>query len=223
MKTGDTMRDIERAKEEIQDILDTQEYQTYYDDNRNFLAVWWDRFTHWLEDILSNLLPSSASSSGLTSVVIFMVVAAVIVLIGLVVFFLVRKTRRRQSPHDSLPLEYLKEADWSYSRHLKEAQNEEMDENYTGAIRHLFLALLLYFHEKEWLRAGNWKTNGEYVAELREVNQQYATIFYHLAITFEEVVYGKRILQKAEYLRFREEAMKWLREGTDKWANDEGV
>ena len=85
--------------------------------------------------------------------------------------------------------------------------------DYTLSTRHLFLALLLYFHEKEWLEARIWKTNWEYYDELKKVNQEWAEQFYHLAYFFDEVTYGERNVQKEEYIQFHNEAMKWLGEG----------
>ena len=66
----------------------------------------------------------------------------------------------------------------------------------------MFLALLLYFHEKEWLEARIWKTNWEYYEEIRKVNQEWADQFYHLALLFDEATYGERKVDKEEYIRF---------------------
>lgn len=207
------MADAEQAKDELQNILSTHEYQVYYEDNRNFLQIWWDRFKEWLGDVLSKLFSSFEPSSGFANLVLFMVIAVVVVLVVLVVFLGIRKAGRSRKFRGSPPLKHIKEEDWTYIDHLKASRKKETDENYTGATRHLFLTLLLYFHEKEWLQARDWKTNWEYFAELRQINQQYAETFYHLAVTFDQVVYGKRVLQKNEYLLFRKSVMAWLHDG----------
>jgi hypothetical protein len=106
----------------------------------------------------------------------------------------------------------MKEINWSFQQHLIEARKLEDLEDYTLSTRHLFLALLLYFHEKEWLVAKIWKTNWEYYDELRKVNQQCADQFYLLASFFDEVTYGERKVQKKEYIQFQMGAMKWFEE-----------
>lgn len=203
---------MERKK--LQDILDQPEYQIYYEDNRNFLEVWWDQLKNWFSDLLSNLLPALEPSQGFAGVVLIVIISVVIALIGLVIFLGFRNGKRSRAFHDYQPLQSMDEKDWTYRNHLTEAREQENNENYTDATRHMFLALLLYIHEKEWLVARNWKTNWEYFAELREVNQHIADPFYNLALVFDQVVYGERHLQKEEYIAFRDEIMKWLEEDT---------
>ncbi|MBY7141539.1 DUF4129 domain-containing protein [Virgibacillus sp. NKC19-3] len=199
-------------REELEDILDQPEYQIYYEDNRNFLEVWWDQLKNWFHDLLSDILPSLEPTQGVASIILMVLIGIVVVLIGFVVFLAFRKGRRSRTFRDYQPLQSMNEKDWTYHDHLTEARKQENSENYTGATRHMFLALLFYFHAKNWLIVRNWKTNGEYVAELKEVNQQIADPFYHLALVFDQVVYGERHLQKSEYIPFRDEIMGWLTE-----------
>lgn len=203
---GDGMMDIDNAKEQLQDILNKEEYQVYYEDHRSFIQVWWDRFIDWLEKALTNIFPSFAPSNGFANGVLFLVIAVVIVLIAFFVFLSVRKRKRQASFYDAPPLGSKREQEWSYERHLQEARKQEDSDDYTEATRHLFLAVLLYLDEKELLKARGGKTNWEYVLEIRQINKQYAEKFYHLAITFDEVVYGKYNLEDREFSHFRDEA-----------------
>lgn len=210
-----TLADTDHAKDKLQDILSKEEYQVYYEDNRNFLKIWWDRFVGWLEEQLSDLFPALESTGGAANIILVLIILVVLALIGLLVFLLVRRTRRRSTFQDHQPLERLAEKDWSYREHFEKALKLETNEEYTEATRHLFLAVLLYFHEKEWLVARRWKTNWEYVAELKQVNQQEAEAFYRLALLFDETVYGERTLKKHEFLHYRNEAMRWLQADND--------
>lgn len=201
------MIDVNDAREKIQDILSRDEYRVYYEDNRSFLKVWWDQFVHWLEELLVSLFPSFAPSNGFANLVLFFVIVLVIGLVGLITFLIVRRAKRNRAFHEHSPLRNVQEKDWTYEDHLQMAHENERDPDYTEATRHLFLALLLFFHEKEILVAGNGKTNLEYVVEIRQVSRHYADVFSRLAVTFDEVVYGRHILQKTEYVHFYDEIM----------------
>ncbi|WP_373894405.1 DUF4129 domain-containing protein [Virgibacillus sp. CBA3643] len=200
-------------REVLQDILDQPEYQIYYEDNRNFLEVWWDQLKSWFSELLSNLLPSLEPSQEFANAVLIVIVSIIILVIAFAIFLAFRKGKRSRTFRDYQPLA-TSEKDWAYRDHLAEARKLEDNENYTGATRHMFLALLLYFHAKKWLMARNWKTNWEYFAELKDVDQQIAVPFYNLALLFDQVVYGERHLQKEEYIAFRDEIMIWLTEDT---------
>lgn len=215
------LTDADKAKEQLQGILDKNEYQIYYEDNRNFLEVWWDRLTNWIGEQLAKIFSGLEPSSGFADLVLFIIIAAVFVLIGIVVFQRVRFSQRRRDLTEYKPLKSLNEANWSFDNHLQTARQQEESGNYTDAARHVFLALLLYFDEKEWVKARNWKTNWEYFAELQQVNKQWAESFYQLALVFDEVVYGKRKLEKDAYFRYRNEALKWLNGDLQK-ISDEG-
>src|SRR5699024_4298162 len=97
------------------------------------------------------------------------------------------------------PLKYISENEWSSHNHLSEAEKQASAGNYSVAVRHMFLALLLYFHENDMVEAKSWKTNWDYCDELRKVNQPLAEQFYHLALLFDEVFYGERVMTRDEY------------------------
>lgn len=204
----------DKAAKQLQEILDQNEYQMYYEDDRNFLQIWWDRLTNWIGEQLAELFSGLEPSSGFADLVLFVVIAAVLILIGMVVFQRVRRSRRSRGFTEYKPLQSLNEAKWAFTDHLEAARKQEESENYTDAVRHTFLSLLLYFHETGRLKARNWKTNWEYLTELQQVDRQLADSFHQLAFVFDEVVYGERILEKDEYIHYRDEAFKWLHDGS---------
>ncbi|WP_218212222.1 hypothetical protein, partial [Pseudomonas sp. 2822-15] len=89
-------------------------------------------------------------------------------------FLIARTVNRKRIYRDHKPLEAMKELNWSYQNHLDEALRKERLQDYSLATRHLFLALLLYFHDVKWLEARIWKTNWEYYEELKQVNEESA-------------------------------------------------
>lgn len=210
------MLDSNKAREEIKEILKDREYQAYYD-SKSLLSIWWEKAKNWIAEQLAKLFPSIEPASLPAGPVLAAIIITLIALLGLTAFLLIRKRRRNKIFRDMKPLQSAEEMHWSYQKHLAEARKLEAMEEYTRSTRHLFLALLLYFHEKEWLEARIWKTNWEYYDELRKVNQQWADQFYHLAFLFDGVTYGDHKVRKEEYIHYRTEAMTWLEE-TDAFA-----
>ncbi|MGF2618021.1 DUF4129 domain-containing protein [Rossellomorea vietnamensis] len=200
------------AREDLEDILDDREYTQYQGENQGFLQNLWESIKETIMDWLNNLFPAyQASQGGGTMITLILVIAGLAALI-IVLFLVSRKVYNNRKIAGQKPLQNLAQKDWSYSEHLAESERQEESENYSLAVRHLFLALLLYFHEKEWLVARKWKTNWEYYEELKKINKDWAEQFYSLALKFDEAAYGEREITRAEYIPYRETAMKWLQD-----------
>ncbi|MFD1360635.1 DUF4129 domain-containing protein [Lentibacillus salinarum] len=206
------MTDTDKARDELRSILDQDAYQIYHEDNRNFLEIWWNRLTDWIGEQLSKLFSGLEPSSGFAEIVLFVIMMAVLILIGVAVVRHVRHSRRGRGFTEYKPLQSLNKTKWTVADHLQAAWRQEATEHYTDAARHVFLALLLSFDEKGWLKAGKWKTNWEYAAELQQVNQQLADSFYQFASVFDRAVYGEQHLENDDYHRYRDEALKWIDE-----------
>ncbi|WP_010281888.1 DUF4129 domain-containing protein [Bacillus timonensis] len=204
------MGQIYDARDRIEEILNEKEYRIYYDESRNVFQEWWNQIKDRLAHFLENLFPSIESSSGASEVVLILVILAATLLLGFAIFLLVRNKTRRTKFGKNKPLHSAEELSWTYQKHIREAVMHEENEQYSPATRHLFLALLLFFHEKEWLEAKRWKTNWEYYDELRRVNQSWADEFYDLAIVFDEIAYGEYEIDSEEYTKFRKKAFVWL-------------
>jgi hypothetical protein len=206
------MQDTKHARETLEDILNKQEYRIYYHDSKGFLETWWEKAKAWIAEQLAKLFPTMESANGAAVPVLITIIVLVIVLLVLTIFFIFRNAKRNQILRAKKPLQSLKEINWSVQKHLNEAREHETIEEYTVSTHHLFIALLLYLHEKEWLEVRIWKTNWEYYEELRKSSPHSANEFYHLASYFDLVMYGEQKVQKEEYIRFRTGVMKWLEE-----------
>ncbi|WP_453996534.1 DUF4129 domain-containing protein [Bacillus nitroreducens] len=197
------MGEMKDSRERIEDILKEKEYRVYYDESRNIFQEWWNRIKDWLADVLERLFPSISSANGAADVVLFLIMLSILFLLGLAVFLLIRNRRPKKfSTHK--PLHSTEELNWTYQKHLQEAHKHQDVQDFSAATRHLFLALLLLFHQKKWLEAKAWKTNWEYYDELRKVNPTLANEFYDLALVFDEVAYGEYQINREEYIQFRE-------------------
>lgn len=206
------MTNTKQAKDSIEAILNQQEYQVYYEDNRNFIQVWWDKFKAWIGDLLSNWFSSFQPTSSVGDVIIILVILVVVILVFFVIFLSSRNWVRKRRFKYRHPLHQLNEEDWSSQDHLKEANRLEQIEAYPEATRHLFLTFLLVLHENKWLEARMWKTNWEYYDELKMVKSNLADDFYQLALFFEEVTYGEHKIEAKAYATYRKQIEKWLTE-----------
>ncbi|ADU32471.1 hypothetical protein [Evansella cellulosilytica] len=201
----------DHAREQLEKILDTPEYQVYYEDNRGLIERIIDFVLHWIGELLSRLFPNIAIGSGVSGAVfVFIVILGLALLV--VIFLLVARTiKRRRTFRDNQPLQAMNEMSWSYEKHLLEAEKHEGKGEYSLATRHMFLGLLLYYHDINWLEAKIWKTNWEYYDELRKVKKSDAELFFKFAILFDEVTYGERLIEKEEYIPFRDEVANILK------------
>lgn len=199
-----------KARDKLEDILNDAEYAAYYDQSKSIFEVWWEELKRWFAEMLGKIFPSiepTSSSSG--TILLIIISVLVIVLLGILILYLRRRGRNRTLRHFK-PIQSTNEMDWTYERHLIEAEKHERSESYTRSTRHMFLALLLYFHEKGWLEARIWKTNWDYYDELRKIDQKGANQFYNFALLFDEVTYGERTVQKEEYESYRNDVLKML-------------
>ncbi|MFZ7945848.1 DUF4129 domain-containing protein [Neobacillus sp. 19] len=206
------MVDVNKARDDLEEIVNSQEYRVYYNDSKGLIQTWWERAKEWLAEQLEKLFPVIKSADSASGPILIAIIVIVVILIALAAYFLTRNFRRNTILRKQKPLQSLIEINWTFGRHLEEARKYESSSDYTLATRHLFLALLLYLHDKGWLEARIWKTNWDYYDELRKVDQQNADQFYRLAYFFDEVTYGERSVSKQEYIQFQQEATQWMGE-----------
>ncbi|KEF37073.1 protein of unknown function (DUF4129) [Schinkia azotoformans MEV2011] len=203
------MLNPQKARNDLEKILDDKEYQVYVDDSKSILEIWWEKAEKWLAKQLGDLFPSFIPSNGTTQWLFISIIIGIVLLLALILFFILRDVNRSYRFRNK-PIQSLNEMNWSFQDHLSEAGKQEALEAYTAATRHMFLALLLYCHEKKMLEARIWKTNWEYYAELQKVNKEWAMHFKSLALFFDEVTYGERNLEKEEFGEYREKIMTWF-------------
>jgi hypothetical protein len=197
------MLNANKARDDIQTILNKQEYQVYYNHSKGLIATWWEKAKDWIASQLEKLFPSIHSANGASSVILITIIGMAILLLAIAAFILIRNSRRKRLLQKQKPLQSFKDRNWTFGRHLEEAEKLESLGDFTESTRHLFLAMLLYYHDKEWLVARIWKTNWDYYDELRKIDQPNADQFTLLAHFFEEVAYGERNVSLEEYRPFR--------------------
>ncbi|MBU9710500.1 DUF4129 domain-containing protein [Evansella tamaricis] len=197
------------ARDDLKEILNQREYQIYYEDSRGFLQLLIDRIQEWIAEQLLKLFPAITPSSGVSGFVFIILILITVGILIFILFKLIERSTRKRSLHDK-PLQHENELKWTVEQHLDEAKKQEEIGDYSIATRHMFLALLLYFHGINWLEARIWKTNLEYYEELKEVNLESASFFYEFVLLFDEITYGDRQVKEEEYKQCKDEALIWL-------------
>lgn len=194
------------AYQKIEDILQQNEYRVY-DQSPSVFEIWWGKVKAWFTDLMAKWFPAfePSESVAITILIAIIVVMAVGVLFAL--FLLTRHMKRNRAFRAIQPMSSMNELNWSFHQHLKEAKDQENLHNYALATRHLFLSLLLYFQDREWLEIRMWKTNGEYYDDLRKEDHHGADLFYQCAFMFDKVTYGEDQVRVEEYLQIRDKVM----------------
>jgi hypothetical protein len=205
----------EEAREKLEEILNGDEYRIYYADTRNSLQKWWDEIKAWLADLLSRLFPSMDDTSGTAGNILILLLGLVLIGMVVVLALYISRYRKNRIFKAKQPFRSSNELEWSYHQHVDEANKYEGMEDYSLATRHLFLGMLLYFHEKEWLEAKIWKTNWEYYEELKKGHREQADLFYNFALLFDRATYGKQKVHMEEYQAYRDLTLKWMNDTDD--------
>ncbi|PWU67989.1 MULTISPECIES: DUF4129 domain-containing protein [Gracilibacillus] len=187
------------AREEMNQILNQEEYQVYYEDNRSLLEIIWSNIKEWFTDLLSKLNIPVSSDSAIGNTIIITVMAILAIAIILLFLLVIMNIVRRRKLRSSQPLQSNRELEWSYEKHLREAEKQANEGQFRIATRHHFLALLLILRERNLLEVKRWKTNWEYYDELRKKDKDLANNFYQAALFFEQATYGERKVEENDY------------------------
>ncbi|KUP08282.1 hypothetical protein Q75_03055 [Bacillus coahuilensis p1.1.43] len=207
------MLNEEQAKKELEEILQQKEYTKYYE--QNVFDEIWGKLGNWLAEFFEKFgVTINPTGEVATSTVIFVLFIGIAILLILLIIGINRRLRKRRFS-ETRPIHTDDDMKWSYKRHLEEASYLEENEEWSSAVRHMFLALLLFYHEKTWLEAKVWKTNWDYYDELTSFNLQLAKEFFEAALLFEEVTYGEHQLEKKQYSGFKENIVRNLHHVND--------
>lgn len=205
------MSKAQQAKEKLDQILEQDEYQVYYEEQENLFQYLLTQIGEWLLRMFQKLFPQIQITDQAVDVTMYILGAVgIMVLVLLIVLIKRNLTSNRTSRSKAYPVQHKDELAWSSDKHLLEASSYKQKGDYQQAIRHVFLAMLLYFDQQKWIEARVWKTNWDYYEELKKVNLVWATQFYELAQRFDEVTYGEREVDEQEYESYRQQALEWL-------------
>ncbi|MHC0037601.1 DUF4129 domain-containing protein [Pseudoneobacillus sp. C159] len=198
--------DPNQAKDELEKILAEKQYQIYYRQDQHTLADLLERLQAWINRHLAKLLPEQNFRDDVSEWISYgMVGAGIFVVLFLLILFSSRVVREKR--FYAKPVGTEQELELSTKSHLNEAEQHYAAGDSRTALRHLFLAYLLYLDEKQWIVARAWKTNGEYIEELEILQRDRAAEFRKLAHTFEATWYGGRQVTAESYLDYRNQVL----------------
>lgn len=193
MEQSNTWHDV------LDELLTGDEYQAYYQDQRNLLQRIWDGIKEWLGNLFADWLGGLNPSSSVGDlIVVVLLVVGLIVVVFLVILSLAN-WRRKYRLKNNHPLKNISSQNLSirdYQGHLKKAEDRE---DYQEAIRFKFLLLLFDLEAKGSIKTARFKTNWDYFGELEQINTDQAEHFYPLAVYFESVTYGNKIVNAKDY------------------------
>ncbi|KYG34095.1 DUF4129 domain-containing protein [Alkalihalobacillus trypoxylicola] len=202
------------AREELQSILSKSEYTAYYDDSDGLVARLFLDVINLFNELLGMLFPDIEFEASGNSFLVFGLVITGLVILIVAIFLLAKNWKRKRDMKRSKPLQELSQEILSFESHFKIAQELEDKGDFSGATRHLFLALLLYLQDIEWLVTRAWKTNWEYYDEIKRNDKESAARFYECALLFERATYGYHQITKEEFEPFKEQVTKWIHHET---------
>lgn len=206
------MKSIEALHDELKGILSGQEYQAYYSKNNNVLLDLLDRLKNWLYSILKNIFPQTDVAKTTSTWLAYGLVAVGALLILLLLFLLFSRFVR-QSHGNQAQLDRSKGETLTVESKLAEAHALAEQGEPSEALRVLFLGFILFLDQNHWLEAKSWKTNWEYLAELKEKAPHLANSFTILATKFEEAMYGGRPIAQDDYWQYHHQVKRWIHEG----------
>ena len=204
------MLNEEKARKEIEEILNRREYKLYESTEPNFFQKLWMKLKEWIIEQIEKLFPSVEQTEGLADMIMMLVIFALVAALLILSIYFTRKYGRKKKSKQHPPLQHLHEMEWTSDMHLEEVKKCELRGDYSAATRHLFLAILLLFHEKDYLEAKIWKTNWEYYEDLRKENKQWAEQFQNIAFAFDDVTYGYKEMEVDEYKKLQAITNQWL-------------
>ncbi|RXZ76673.1 DUF4129 domain-containing protein [Paenibacillaceae bacterium] len=187
---------LQTDKEQLENILSRVEYTAYLKENsRNPLAEWLSKLWQKLMGLFSDTPVPAGASKLVAYIVVSVLLAALVAAIVWLVrsMLLVRFDKKRGLFRSEDELGQTSEA------LLLEADRHASADNYAEAVRFSFLGMLLLLDEQGWVRTEKWKTNLEYAEELIDSQPSALPSFTVAARLFEQVYYGRRNAEAADY------------------------
>lgn len=189
------------SKIEIRKI-DTQAVKNYskqkdfiYDDVAPETLSWWDRFLHWLGNLLSKVFGTAIGGGFLKylliAIAIALIVFIVMKLIGIDFKVLTEKSKPLEVPFEE-SLENIHEINFD-----EQIEKALQSENYRLVVRLLYLKTLKRLSDLEVIAWLPEKTNQAYIQEIKNETNQLE--FSKLTYQFEYIWYGDFFIDKQSF------------------------
>ena len=197
------MAETDEIRRQLEEIVSKREYTQYHSEKNNWLYQVYEKILEQLAEWFPSFEVTSTRFD-FTSVVVVLTVVCLLV-VAAVLLIIRYRNKKRMSRVQAIGS--MMDENWSYQQYEQEAHRLSAAGDYTGAVRHLFLAMLLYFETRGIITIRQAKTNWEYYDELTAVNEELAKTFYRCALMFDKATYGHHFVSDAEYSPFKEDVM----------------
>ncbi|MDT3414717.1 hypothetical protein QO009_000561 [Brevibacillus aydinogluensis] len=199
---------LSRDKERLAQILSADEYAVRAEEGKSWLDVLMEPIVEMISRLLKHADVSPGAVSTLSGVIIIAALIGLFVLIIWLISRMVRTVQRKAAPISRG--EHIR----THADCLREAKEMGQRGEWREGMRLMFLSLLLYLQEQSWIRVEKWKTNWEYMDELRERQPALEPLFRRHAHAFEQVWYGrKRVEESVFWQHVSELEQQWSGEG----------
>lgn len=192
----------QKIRKTVEEILKRKEFQQTGDKNpiADMIKQIWESILEWIQGLFKDRRPQrqfrynpEQFNQNVETIlkIVLVVLAAILlfVLIRLVIrrIYLPGKARKTKIPKAH---EYLENPDLAMDR-----MNSLIEQGlYTEALRFLFVAVLLEFHQQKILKVEKWKTNRIYLREITNNSPRLASPMKELSAVFNACCYGNRTI-----------------------------
>ncbi len=189
-------------QKKVEEILNRKEFQQTGNKNpfADMIKQIWESILEWIQGLFKGRLPQrnfrynpGQLNQSLETIlkIVLIVLAAVLlfVLIRLIVrrIYLPGKSRKTKVPKVH---EYLENPDLA----LEKMESLIQQGLFTEALRYLFVAVLLEFHQRKIIKVEKWKTNRIYLREIASSSPQLTAPMKELTAVFNACCYGNRTI-----------------------------
>ncbi|BAM46715.1 MAG: hypothetical protein GX972_03320 [Amphibacillus sp.] len=196
------MTQVETWHSTLEKILNSKEYQAYYQDNRNILQRIWDYIKEWVLELINKWFDGLTPSSSVGDLIVAVILIVLMLVVVCLAIYLIRNFHRSKQLKRHQPLKEITINGVSILEYQNLLEEAELKHNYQASVRFQFLILLYELDQMQWLKVERWKTNWDYYQEIKSMSREKAEQFYQLAIYFEATTYGNRQVDNAAYEKY---------------------
>ncbi|NEW09219.1 DUF4129 domain-containing protein [Paenibacillus sp. SYP-B3998] len=177
---------VQQDKEQLQNILNQDEYTAYAIKEHGSLREWLKPLFRKIRSWLPDFKMSEGTADLFTLGLIVLLFAIAIFAIYWFSKQMIWQKRIRKKAY--LPTG---DSSRSYDYYWQQAALLRETSDWREGVRSVFLSLLFYLEEKRSIRVEKWKTNWEYTEELIGKAPSIVPLFQESSLVFERIWYGK--------------------------------
>jgi len=201
----------EAEKQKLDEILKRSEYQKPVTPEESVFARWQKQFWEWLARVFPRPNVSPAPAAGMGSIRLGLQILIFLAIIGLIGFLLykfvpalggLRKEKKTKRSQNRTILGEQVSADETAEDLFSDAERLAREGQIRAAIRRAYIAALCDLGDRRVVNLAKYKTNRDYVRELRPHAAAYG-MFVDLTGMFEQNWYGSRTSDASDWETFR--------------------